>query len=432
MFLAIHDLLKSNPLIAGGAGMAVMGWVVMQLKSAPLRLWQMIQDQFSVTVTVYSEDPAYRMVNVWMAKHPSVKRSRRLGLAVWYNPRKDDDDHVLTPGEGLHLLRTGWRFYLVHRRIEAQNGPAMYGADRKQTISITVLGRSQEPIRALLAQVVAVKEDHDTVPVLVWAGGAYMMVERRLKRPMDTVYIDSAMKADIIDDVQKFVRRRAWYADRAIPYRRGYCLEGPPGTGKTSLIFAIASLIEKPVHLINPAGLDNDNQLQQAVNAAGSGIVVIEDIDSLRATEDRELKVNARQAALAAAAPLSPAFAKGRDSSAPAPLHASPLALGDASTSGVTLSGILNAIDGLGARDGRLLFITSNHADMLDAALLRPGRVDRRFHLGYAGETEALEMFNRFFPDCPIEKLPDDIQEALPISPAALQNRLLGLAETLS
>lgn len=411
MLDALLHLLKSNPLLAGAGGMAVMGWVMMQAKSLPVKLWRVFQDQFSATVTIYSEDSAFRLVNVWLSQHPSIKHSRRFGISSWWDPRKEVDEFVLTPGTGYHLLRDGWRFFLVHRQLEQNSG---FSSERKQTVSITTHGRSQAPLRQLFRAIMSVREDHDTIPVYSWAGNSYVLVERRAKRPIDTVYIDETVKRDLITDIERFQSRRIWYADRAIPWRRGYMVIGPPGTGKSSLIFAVASMLEKPIYVINLAALDNDNQLQSAVNAAGSGLLALEDIDTVKISETREIKVKAQRAALAGSPPTSPG--------------ASPVS-GDGSRSGITLSGLLNALDGLGAREGRLLFITTNHAEMLDPALIRPGRVDKQYSLEYIQELQALEMYNRFFPETPVEKLPIDIQEALPISPADLQNRLLGLAE---
>ena len=63
----------------------------------------------------------------------------------------------------------------------------------------------------------------------------------------------------------------------------------------------------------------------------------------------------------------------------------------------MTLSGLLNAIDGVGAQEGRLLFMTTNHVDDLDEALIRPGRVDAKFHVGKATKDGAGKLFDQFF-----------------------------------
>jgi len=64
--------------------------------------------------------------------------------------------------------------------------------------------------------------------------------------------------------------------------------------------------------------------------------------------------------------------------------------------SGVTFSGLLNAIDGIGAQEGRLLFMTTNHIDRLDPALIRPGRCDIKIELKKATRGMISRMFDRF------------------------------------
>jgi hypothetical protein len=116
MLSELLALLKANPLIAGGMGMAITGGLVVYARSLPKQAWAVIQDQFSATVTIYSEDQAFRLVNVWLSKHPSIKHSRRFGITSWWNPHKDvgrlraDARTRVTTCCG-----TGWRFYLVHR-----------------------------------------------------------------------------------------------------------------------------------------------------------------------------------------------------------------------------------------------------------------------------------------------------------------------------
>ena len=65
----------------------------------------------------------------------------------------------------------------------------------------------------------------------------------------------------------------------------------------------------------------------------------------------------------------------------------------------LTMSAFLNAIDGLASSDdGRILIMTTNHPERLDAALVRPGRVDYRVAFGECGPAELDRMYRRFFP----------------------------------
>jgi mitochondrial chaperone BCS1 len=63
----------------------------------------------------------------------------------------------------------------------------------------------------------------------------------------------------------------------------------------------------------------------------------------------------------------------------------------------ITLSGLLNAIDGVAAQDGRILFMTTNHKERLSEALTRPGRVDVQCELGKASKAGARALFAQFF-----------------------------------
>ena len=63
----------------------------------------------------------------------------------------------------------------------------------------------------------------------------------------------------------------------------------------------------------------------------------------------------------------------------------------------VSLSGLLNALDGIGAQDGRILFATTNHYSVLDPALIRPGRMDLHVEFKLASKEQAKELFYRFY-----------------------------------
>ena len=65
----------------------------------------------------------------------------------------------------------------------------------------------------------------------------------------------------------------------------------------------------------------------------------------------------------------------------------------------VTFSGLLNTLDGVASSEERLVFMTTNHLDRLDPALIRPGRVDLKQEIGLASKSQLYKMYKRFYPD---------------------------------
>lgn len=63
----------------------------------------------------------------------------------------------------------------------------------------------------------------------------------------------------------------------------------------------------------------------------------------------------------------------------------------------VTFSGLLNALDGVGSSEERIIFLTTNHVERMDAALVRPGRVDMTIHLGDATRWQVERFWDRFY-----------------------------------
>ena len=69
----------------------------------------------------------------------------------------------------------------------------------------------------------------------------------------------------------------------------------------------------------------------------------------------------------------------------------------------LSLSGLLNALDGVASTEARILFMTTNYLEQLDPALIRPGRVDYKQCIDYATAHQLQCMYSRFFPDQPEE-----------------------------
>ena len=91
----------------------------------------------------------------------------------------------------------------------------------------------------------------------------------------------------------------------------------------------------------------------------------------------------------------------------------------------LTFSGLLNALDGVAASEERLLFMTTNHVDRLDPALIRPGRVDVKEYIGWASPSQIETMFSRFYGDKDGAKEFGTLLKDAQISPAALQGHFI-------
>ncbi|KAH9132642.1 hypothetical protein AeRB84_021019, partial [Aphanomyces euteiches] len=182
-------------------------------------------------------------------------------------------------------------------------------------------------------------------------------------RPIESVVLPRTTKSKLIEDLDDFVSKdtKAFYANHGIPYKRSYLFYGVPGTGKTSLIQAMAGQYERNLFFLQPTHPKmTDDSLRSAVEQVPrNSILVLEDIDALF-DKDRKKKV-----------------------------EQSPL----------TFSGLLNALDGVGSPDGHIVVLSTNFRDQLDDALIRNGRVDVHVPFEHTTEEQMEAMFLSFYPE---------------------------------
>ena len=67
----------------------------------------------------------------------------------------------------------------------------------------------------------------------IWPYG-WEECQRKKARALESVVLEGTIAQDIIADIKRFQQAGQWYSEKGVPYRRGYLLHGPPGTGKTS------------------------------------------------------------------------------------------------------------------------------------------------------------------------------------------------------
>ncbi|KAI3450987.1 hypothetical protein Pfo_007652 [Paulownia fortunei] len=175
----------------------------------------------------------------------------------------------------------------------------------------------------------------------------------------DTLAMEPRQKKSIIEDLDRFVRRKEFYRKVGRAWKRGYLLYGPPGTGKSSLIAAMANYLKFDIYDLDLTNVKRDSDFRKLLlRTENRSILVIEDIDCTVELPDR----------------------KGRTSGPDGHGHSH-----RPHDHQVTLSGFLNFVDGLWSScgDERIIIFTTNHVEKLDPALFRPGRMDVHINMSY-------------------------------------------------
>jgi chaperone BCS1 len=183
---------------------------------------------------------------------------------------------------------------------------------------------------------------------------------------------------------------RRWYSNRGIPYRRGYLLYGPPGTGKSSLSFAIAGYFKLKIYIVslNSLAMNEENLGQLFSELPKQCVVLLEDIDTAGLTHTRKTPAEAEEEAK----PLVTVVPGGSTSTNPANPPTTPPSGGR-----ISLSALLNILDGVASQEGRVLIMTTNHLEKLDEALIRPGRVDMTIKFDLANTQMITTIFRSIF-----------------------------------
>jgi len=200
-------------------------------------------------------------------------------------------------------------------------------------------------------------------------------------RPIETIVLKGGQKERLVEDLGAFFLQESDYAKLGVPWHRGYLLHGPPGTGKTSIARALADRFGLDVYYIPLRSVEHDNNLIQTVARVQPGsMLLLEDIDDLYEAMDRGAKKDQKE------------------------------------QQGVSLSGLLNVLDGVATPHGLVTIMTTNRRDVLDDALVRAGRVDLTEEVSHCDERQLRGLWSLAFP-IPLDLPPESGLEALKLAP---------------
>ncbi|CAL4904349.1 unnamed protein product [Urochloa decumbens] len=197
----------------------------------------------------------------------------------------------------------------------------------------------------------------------------------------DMLAMDHSKKVEIMEDLAAFREAKEYHSKVGKAWKRGYLLHGPPGTGKSTMIGAMANFLGYDVYDLDLTSIKDNAELRKLfLDTTDKSIIVIEDIDAI------EVELTTKR--------------KGKEAAQENSDKRTVVEVRDKTNDNgkVTLSGLLSFVDGLWSACGseRIFVFTTNHLDRLDPALIRRGRMDRHIEMSYC-RFEAFKMLAKSY-----------------------------------
>lgn len=376
--------------------------------------WNFMAQHLMSAVRIRTDDEIYNIVMAWVANQRFAQGSRRFMVNTnitsrsWFLYRWNEDEEEedesngaakkqlqYTPSVGSHFFWYNGHILLFERHENHERSGYLTSSEREE-LSISCFGRNPRVIKELLIDAREQYLKKDEKKTIIYRGAlgtnggdpSWQRCMSRASRPISTVILNEKVKKELIEDVTDYLdpNTRRWYSNRGIPYRRGYLLYGPPGTGKSSLSLALAGFFRMRIYMVSLSSslASEENLATLFAELPRRCVVLLEDIDTAGLTHTRdETKGEGDQETVvpAAVAPSKPG--------APPATPALPGRL--------SLSGLLNILDGVASQEGRVLIMTTNHLEKLDKALIRPGRVDQIIEFGRADAGMSAAIFRAIY-----------------------------------
>lgn len=318
-------------LVAGGigaltySGRSIWNWT-----------WGKIKRSFSSTISLNSEDSGlYADVCNYIFSLDSFKNVKTLNITDRRTRNLGrETSNVVSPANGTYFGRVRYRPIWVN-----------IGSESKQTggktyfITVGAISWNNSFWKEKIDKIIQEKEKLDCIEIRV---GDRCSTPRK-KRSLNSVFLEGGVKEEIVSIIEKFSKSEDFYHKCGIPYGLNFLFCGPSGTGKTSLIFALASHFNKNILTI-PASFTESSLGYALETLSENQWLIFEDIDVSGADINREEKNTEEK---------------------------------------ISLSTLLNVLDGFQRPEGSMIFLTTNRPEILDSALVRPGRINKIYHLNY-------------------------------------------------
>lgn len=379
--MSLYDMftkaLQDNQIMQAALVAAPATALAYSARAVPKAIWVSGKNLASVEVRFNSDMPDYEAISRYITEsivNQRFSRQYTYQTEGEWNPddnRENIKHHGLTIGYGTH-----WGFYKRHLvAVNRHLDDAAQTAKFKEWTNVTFFTFSKSVVKEfsqeLASKVTQMGAVRQFVPIHINSGSHWNRAGKLPLRSISTVFTTEGVGRDLLDSIKKFEESKERHHELGLPHHMGILLFGVPGCGKSSLIHSLASETGRSIHYLNLGSLESDKELTDLVANGrdwSNTLLVLEDFDASGITVKREPTTTA----------------KGKKEKEKSP---------------VTLSALLNVLDGIISPDGLITIATTNHPERLDEALLRSGRFDHTVELGLLGYGEMLEMCRLFDVD---------------------------------
>lgn len=288
-----------------------------------------------------------------------------------------------------------FKFEGVHVLVSYCKGESMEHSSREENIHFTFYTRDQKVLTSFREYVLnlEVERRKEKTSILANLWGAWSPFNMRYPRPESTIFYAGNLHQALKEDLLKFRALAGEYRAKGKVHKRGYLLHGPPGNGKTTLCTWVASQVGMDLATLS-CKVGDPRFLDLITTLPKETILVLEDIDVLfTAAKERDFEAQEHCPDTGSSRQLEPRSLS------------------------ISLSMLLNYLDGMLSQDGQIVLMTTNYPDRLDSALTRRGRADMSLYIGNSTLDTFTRMHQANFDQRPSDRVLSKF-ESLPCKPS--------------